>query len=120
MSNEQKLKLIEELNRYVEGTSSIVSASLSVPDSIEFLRVVVELATDRVEYTHKGSRDYAYMPKDGMEFNMRLITNPLRRICRKSNVDFSIVTPSRYYKSRKSTIKEFMGYDSPEVTLAIM
>ena len=120
MGSKQKLKLIEELNRCIERMSSVEATTLGLPDEVGDLRIVIKLDMDQIEYNRKGCLDYVYMPKESVEFNMRMVTNPLRRICRKSDVNFLIETPSRCYKSRKSTIKEFVGYDSPEVTLDIV
>ena len=58
--------------------------------------------------------------KAGQAFDLRLVINPLRRVCRKSDVDYTIRTPNRYYRTRKSTFKEFLGYESPEVILDII
>lgn len=119
MSLNHKLKVIEELNDLTNQMPAVAATTLVRPEAKSSLRIAIQLETDRVECMLKGSQGSVYMPK-GSSFDLRTITNPIRRIFKKSQIEFHISTPHRHYISRKSTVNEFMGYESPEILLDIL
>lgn len=120
MDINSKVKELESLIYMVGQIPYVVSTRLGSSDGNGRLRVVIQMEMDRIECFRNGSSGYAYMPKEGQNFDLRTLTNPVRRLCRRLDVDFSIVTPNRYYKSRKATVNEFLGYESSEVNLDLM
>jgi len=120
MNINSKVKELESLINMVGEMPCVVSTRLGSPDGNGCLRVVIQLEMNRIEYSRNGSLGYVYMPKEGQTFDLRTLTNPIRKLCRTLQVEFSIVTPNRYYKSRKSTVNEFLGYESSEINLDLM
>ena len=119
MSLSRKLKVIEELGNLANLMPAVAATKLVKPEIGSVLRIAIQLKTDRVECILKGSQGCVYMPRGG-SYDLRTITNPIRRIFKKSQVEFHISTPHRHYKSRKSTVNEFLGYESSEILLDIL
>jgi hypothetical protein len=119
MTNNRKLQLLEELNKVVNQLPSVESCQLTSATAGSQFQIRVLLDTYPVERTWNGRKAHVHMPKAGV-FDLRLVTNPIRRIFKKSQVDIHISTPLRHYRSRKSTLNEFIGYESPEILLDIL
>jgi hypothetical protein len=118
MTTDSKFRLLEDLNRVVSQLPSVVSCQLGSTNVGGQLQIKVLLDTYSVECTRKGHKKHVHMPKNGV-FDLRLVTNPIRRVFRKAQVEYSITSPNRHYKSRSATVNEFLGYECPEIILDI-
>lgn len=120
MCPDQIVKVVSHLKDVARQMPFVQSTELGATSYFNEVRMVIRLDADCVEYERNGSRSFAYMPKQGPLFDLRKVTNPLRRACRELQLNFTIETPNRYYKSRKATVNEFLGYESPDVILDIV
>lgn len=120
MHQDNKLKALLDINDTLGRMPFVATTRLEEQGPSGSIRVVIKLDSEPVACLQKGTHGFAYLPKDEQLYDLRTLTNPLRRVCRKAHIDFIIEAPRRHYISRSSSIKEFAGYGSPEVILNII
>lgn len=112
---------IQNILNFIESVRKIEHvASCDVNGSADNGNLSIKVSLDATErkFEAKGKEAVAYMPEDGQRFDIRKVTNPIRRHGRKAGLT-AITTPTRLYTSRTSCVNEFEGLSSPYIHLEL-
>lgn len=119
MNAEKILKIAYDIDQFANRNPKVSSARVVNISEDNCISISIRLDATSVEYRSPYGYKNAYIPRSG-EFDLRLLTNAIRRLLGKYQVDYSLNPPKRCYASRKTVNKQFLGYESPEIVLDLL